>query len=90
MKGTIGIESLEIHCIVGILPQERVQEQDLIVDIQELTWQLNKVLVQKSLLQTIFSKAFFVLKTLVKVYSLKVQRDNRHETIRFHWLSLHQ
>ena len=34
MKGTIGIESLEVHCIVGILPQERVQEQDLIVDIQ--------------------------------------------------------
>lgn len=34
MKGLIGIESLRIHCIVGILPEERIQEQDLIVDIQ--------------------------------------------------------
>jgi len=33
MIGSIGLEGLQIHCIVGIHPHERVQEQDLFVDI---------------------------------------------------------
>jgi dihydroneopterin aldolase len=33
MIGSIGLEGLQIHCIVGIHPHERVDEQDLFVDI---------------------------------------------------------
>jgi len=33
MIGSIGLEGLQIHCIVGIHPHERVTEQDLFVDI---------------------------------------------------------
>ena len=34
MIGTIGVESLRISCIVGILPHERVEEQELIIDLE--------------------------------------------------------
>ena len=34
MIGTIGIEELRISCIIGIFPQERVQEQELILDLE--------------------------------------------------------
>ena len=34
MMGTIGIEELRISCIVGILPHERIKEQELIIDIE--------------------------------------------------------
>jgi len=33
MIGSIGLEGLQIRCIVGIHPHERVEEQDLFVDI---------------------------------------------------------
>jgi len=33
MIGTIGLEALQIRCIVGIHPHERVDEQDLFIDI---------------------------------------------------------
>ena len=33
MIGTIGLEALQIRCIVGIYPQERVDEQDLLLDV---------------------------------------------------------
>ena len=33
MIGTIGLEGLKIRCIVGIHPHERVDEQELFVDI---------------------------------------------------------
>ena len=32
MLGTISVEGLRIHCIVGIHPEERIQTQDLFVD----------------------------------------------------------
>jgi dihydroneopterin aldolase len=34
MIGTIGIEELRISCIIGIFPQERIQEQELILDLE--------------------------------------------------------
>ena len=34
MIGTIAIEELRISCIIGIFPQERVQEQELILDLE--------------------------------------------------------
>ena len=34
MIGTIGIEELRISCIIGIFPQERIQEQELIIDLE--------------------------------------------------------
>ncbi len=34
MIGTIGIEELKISCIIGILPHERVEEQELILDLE--------------------------------------------------------
>lgn len=34
MIGTIGIEELRISCIIGIFPQERIQEQELSIDLE--------------------------------------------------------
>lgn len=34
MKGTIELRDLRVHCIVGILPQEREVEQDVFIDIE--------------------------------------------------------
>lgn len=34
MLGTIGIKKLRVHCIIGVLPHERTNSQDLIVDIK--------------------------------------------------------
>ena len=33
MKGTVGLQGLRIRCIIGILPQEREAEQDLVLDV---------------------------------------------------------
>lgn len=34
MKATIGVEGLEITCIIGVLPHERTAEQTLRVDVE--------------------------------------------------------
>ena len=34
MIATIGVEGLEIRCIVGVLPHEREAEQTLLVDVE--------------------------------------------------------
>jgi dihydroneopterin aldolase len=34
MIGTIYIQNLDIQCIVGILPHERIQKQQLLIDIE--------------------------------------------------------
>jgi len=34
MIGTVYIQNLNIQCIVGILPHERIQEQTLLLDIE--------------------------------------------------------
>jgi dihydroneopterin aldolase len=34
MKGIIGIQDLQIHCIIGIYQNERLQEQDIFVDLK--------------------------------------------------------
>lgn len=31
---TIGIEELKISCIIGVLPEERVKKQEIVVDIE--------------------------------------------------------
>lgn len=34
MKGVIGFEEHRINCIIGILPQERVEPQDIFIDLK--------------------------------------------------------
>lgn len=34
MTGTVIISDLHVHCIVGILPRERVETQDLFLDVE--------------------------------------------------------
>ena len=32
--GTVGIRRLEVHTIVGLLPHERIQKQDIFVSVE--------------------------------------------------------
>ena len=47
MKGMIAIEGLRISCIIGIFPEEREKEQELILDLEletdfsALVWEQN-------------------------------------------------
>lgn len=34
MKGIIGFKDLQIHCIIGIYPEERTKSQDIFIDLK--------------------------------------------------------
>ena len=48
MTGTIYIQNLDIQCIIGILPDERIKKQKLLLDI-ELDYDFENKLIDKKL-----------------------------------------
>jgi dihydroneopterin aldolase len=84
MIGTIGIEELRISCIIGILRQERIQEQELIIDL-ELDCEFSALVQQQRIEDTvdyaevanwleswIQEQKFLLLETLAEQASLEI------------------
>ena len=96
MMGTIGIEALSISCIVGILPHERIEEQELIINL-EMDLSFEKLMQEQNIEDTIDyaelsiwleawiqEKQFFLLESLAEQVSARLlERYSSIEVLRF-------